>query len=76
MTNKQTAVEWLTEASSFNEFISDYNFDKAKKMEKEQTIEFAQIVLDNVECSFTGMAYLEKDINDIYNETYKQQDNG
>lgn len=78
METKQTAVEWLYErlermiprTALYNIDKKDY-FEKAKAMEKEQIIEFANKVIYNAECSFTGMAYLEKDINEIYNETYE-----
>jgi hypothetical protein len=78
METKQTAVDWLIEQIIKYELVpkgtnkDNVLFHKAKQMEKEQMIEFANKVLENV-CSFTsftGMAYLEKDIDDIYNETY------
>ena len=77
MANKKTAVEWLQEEyDNSPEFIlTEDDFQKAKEMEKEQTIEFANKVLYNAECSFTGIAYLEKDINEIYKETYENHGN-
>jgi hypothetical protein len=77
MKNKQTAVDWLEHQLKKIPFVNPIEvFKKAKAMEKEHKIEFAYKVLQNAECSFTGIPYLEKDIDDIYNETYKQQDNG
>ena len=81
MENKQTAVEWLenklsklydTQFKTFEEFRSKEAilWQQAKAIEKEQMIKFADKVIYNAECSFTGTAYLEKDINEIYNETY------
>ena len=58
MEKKQTAVEWLIEIYSFNEFISDYNFDKAKQMEKEQ-----------IEESFNSSSYFI-DGKEYYDDTY------
>jgi hypothetical protein len=81
MKNKQTAVDWLIEQIIKYELVpkgtnkDNVLFHKAKQMEKEHKIEFAYKVLQNAECSFTGIPYLEKDIDDIYNETYKQQEN-
>jgi hypothetical protein len=77
MENKQTAVDFLYEfvllkLSNEEQMQFEGLFQQAKQMEKEQKFEFANKVLENV-CSFTsftGMAYLEKDIDDIYNETY------
>lgn len=78
MSNKQTAVEYLFKNARLDMGIYDWllRIEYAEKIEKEQMIKFAQIVLDKAECSHTGMVYLEADIEDIYNETYKQQDNG
>ena len=56
MENKQTAVEWLIEVYSFNEFISDYNFDKAKQMEKEQIEE----AFNNSSWFIDGKEYYDK----------------
>ena len=72
MKNKQTAVEWLESELKNQGFLYDLDIEQAKAMEKEQTIEFANKVLYNAECSFTGRAYLEKDINEFYKETYEK----
>ena len=81
MENKRTALDILFQEikeskavmpdALFGYFEMVYN--KAK--ETKQMIKFAQIVLDKAECSHTGMVYLDGDIEDIYNQTYKQQDN-
>lgn len=85
--NKQTAVEWFaiealklhlnaaTKTLPIPVFEIAYSqiIEQAKAMEKEQNIEFANKVLYNAECSFSGIAYLEKDINELYNETYNKQ---
>jgi hypothetical protein len=80
MANKKTAVDFAIE--QLEKLIPNGNqmaifaiIKQAKQMQKEQKIEFANKVLQNAECSFTGMAYLEKDIDDIYNETYNVKDN-
>lgn len=72
MKNKQTAVEWLESELKNQGFLYDLDIEQAKAMEKEQTIEFANKVLYNAECSFTGRAYLEKDINELYKEEYEK----
>lgn len=73
MKNKQTAVEWLESELKKQGFLYDLDIEQAKVMEKEQTIEFANKVLYNSECSFTGIAYLEKDINKLYKEEYENR---
>jgi hypothetical protein len=80
MKTKKTAVDFAMEQlekliPSGNQMAIFAIKIQAKQMEKEQKIEFANKVLENAECSFTGMAYLEKDIDDIYNETYNVIDN-
>jgi hypothetical protein len=73
METKQTAVDWLIEilwAPCWG--IPSDIIEQAQQMDKEQKIEFAKKVLDKAECSHTGMVYLDGDIEDIYNETYKQ----
>ena len=74
MSNK-TAIEWLeyqflSPATLYGHRLIMDKLKKAKQMEKEQKIKFAQIVLDKAECSHTGMVYLEEDLEDIYNKTY------
>lgn len=79
MSAKQTAIEWLMQNIDIN-FNPKTNtismktdiWEKAIAMEKEQIIDFANKVLYNAECSFTGRAYLEKDINEFYKETYEK----
>jgi len=76
MENKQTAVEWLIERLEINNSVSRqgefWNLlkNQAKQMEKEQKLDFANKVLNESECSFTGIVHLNKDLVDIYNETY------
>jgi hypothetical protein len=69
---KQTAVEWLIKkiAEDYPEIPKAYREEcnKAKAMDKERMIEFANRFYD--EC---GMQYggLEKSAEEYYNETYK-----
>jgi hypothetical protein len=84
METKQTAIEWVEdELSNLNNLISNTRMTfeeyhkirieiwvKAKQMEKEQKLDFANKVLNESECSWTGIVYLNKDLVDIYNETY------
>lgn len=72
MKNKQTPIDYIKDnlfyPIQFNQLKRVLN--EAEQMHKEQMIEFAFKVLQNAECSFNGIPYLEKDIDDIYNETY------
>jgi hypothetical protein len=79
MEKKQTAVQWVMDKMLQNEnsifiggrYLTLYEIrERAKVRERAQMIEFANKVLYNAECSFTGRAYLEKDIDEIYNEIY------
>jgi hypothetical protein len=71
---KQTVVDWLEDNLIGNPFSAEdfaHNvkiFKKAKEMQKEKMIEFANSFYD--EC---GMQYggLEKSAEEYYNETYK-----
>jgi hypothetical protein len=72
---KQTAVEWLHEQLLKilidNQIqATDYLFEQAKAMEKEQIIKFAEAFAtsDAIYCS--GEFALEKDAEHYYNETY------
>ena len=40
------------------------------EMEKEQMFEFAERVLKNTECSFTGLPFMTTGYDNIYEETY------
>ena len=75
METKQTAVEYIFKTARLDMSIYDWllRIEYAEKIEKEQMIKFAQIVLDKAECSHTGMVYLDGDIEDIYNETYGKE---
>jgi hypothetical protein len=75
-TAMQELIHWLK--SGWKDEDVDTVIKKAEQlleMEKEHKIEFAYKVLQNAECSFNGIPYLEKDIDDIYNETYNVKDN-
>lgn len=73
MKNRETAIDLLFDKIKHiipNDFL--ICFEQAKELEKEQTIAFANKVLYNAECSFTGIAYLEKGINELYKEEYEK----
>ncbi len=84
MENKQTAVEWFaSEALKFHLNASTKTLpiavfevaylqlvEQAKKIEKEQMFEFAEQVLKNTECSFTGLPFMTTGYDNIYEETY------
>jgi hypothetical protein len=84
MENKLTAVDFLKDKfimiqwllvrdeisrKQADEFLNEW-YDKAKEIEKEQMFEFAEQVLKNTECSFTGLPFMTTGYDNIYNETY------
>jgi hypothetical protein len=77
MEDKERAVEYIFKTARLNMSIFDWllRIEYAEKIEKEQMIKFAQIVLDNACGDYDGNVVLLKPIEDIYNETYKQQEN-
>lgn len=67
---KQTAVEWLYDqltSTWFDKVSGTDVLKKAKEMEKEQIIEFANSFYDNCGLQYGG---LEKSAEQYYNETY------
>lgn len=73
MKNNLTAVDWLINKVEEHFCLLPVDLiEQAKAMEKEDTIEFANKVLYYAECSFTGRAYLEKGINELYKEEYEK----
>jgi len=67
---KQTAVEWLVEHLNLDETSPNYNnltIEKAKQMEKEQIIEFAN------NYGFDICAYDYERAEQYYNETFKSE---
>ena len=68
---KKTAVDWLVETMSETTFIQPFIIKQAKKIEKEQMIEFARNIIIDATCSVEGYVTTEKDIEDYYNETFK-----
>jgi hypothetical protein len=84
MENKLTAVDFLKDKfimiqwllvrdeisrKQADEFLNEW-YDKAKGIEKEQMFEFAEQVLKNTECSFTGLPFMTTGYDNIYEETY------
>jgi hypothetical protein len=84
MENKLTAVDFLKDKfimiqwllvrdeisrKQADEFLNEW-YDKAKEIEKEQMFEFAEQVLKNTECSFTGLPFMTTGYDNIYEETY------
>ena len=79
METKQTAVYWLEDELAKNlkhiilkqdNILMESLFQQAKEMEKEQMFEFAEQVLKNTECSFTGLPFMTTGYDNIYEETY------
>jgi hypothetical protein len=69
---KQTAVEWLIDALMMNDEAQNYNqwaFNKAKEMEKQEAVDFAYEIADDLACGVLS----KKDIEDRYNETFKSE---
>ena len=65
---KQTAVEWLLEQYYHSEGkLKRQDFEQAKEMEQEQTIDFADSFYDNCVLQYGG---LEKSAEQYYNETF------
>lgn len=84
MENKLTAVDFLKDKfimiqwllvrdeisrAKADEFLNEWS-EQAKKMEKEQTLDFASKVLNTAECSWSGIVHINEPLEDIYNETY------
>ena len=76
---KQTAVEWLLEnlnSEPYSEEEFNYNsdcWDKALEMEKEQIIDFAYVIADDLAC---GVFRDKKAMEDRYEEflTFKSKE--
>ena len=70
---QQTAVEWLLEnihiIPKFNLSVQD-TIDKAKQMEKEQTINFAKKCLDKA--LDLDIRTVSSKVEDYYDQTYNQ----
>jgi hypothetical protein len=84
METKQTAVEQIYcqievdlgtfwNESMLIDWLKEHKQGYIKE-EKEQMIKFAQIVLNKAKSSHAGIVYIERYIEEYYNETYKQQD--
>lgn len=76
MKNK-TAVKWLSEQlkpsiALQTKYIDEF-IEYAKQLEKDQMLSFANYVLDNTECSFTGLPNVSKSLIDLYNDFYETQ---
>lgn len=76
MENNQRALDWLEDnliGNPHSEEDFKHNimiWGQAKKMEKEQKLDFASKVLNKAECSWTGIVHINESLEDIYNETY------
>jgi hypothetical protein len=72
--DKFIMIQWLLVRDEISrkqadEFLNEW-YDKAKEIEKEQMFEFAEQVLKNTECSFTGLPFMTTGYDNIYEETY------
>ncbi len=65
----KTAVEWLVANLDIDLVDSDWYIEKAKEMEKQQTIEFGYDVADDLAYGVLS----KKAIEDKYNETFKSE---
>jgi hypothetical protein len=68
---KKTAVEWLVYMLDMQDTITPLDIREAKRIEKEQMIDFARNIIIDATCSFEGYVTIEKDIEEYYNETFK-----
>jgi len=73
---KQTAVEWLVYVVQSNiapNYIPKEIVEQAKEMEKEQIIDFAYVIADDLAC---GKYRDKKHMEERYNEflTYREED--
>jgi hypothetical protein len=68
---KQTAVEWLVNMWEMQGTITPLDIREAKRIEKEQMIDFARNIIIDATCSVEGYVTTEKDIEEYYNETFK-----
>jgi hypothetical protein len=72
---KQTAVEWLKEiydsCNTYEKFISNLDWEQAKEMEKEKTIDFARHCLDKAKDLDILTAFMN--VEQYYNETFKSE---
>jgi hypothetical protein len=69
---KQTAVEWLENQyikHSGNLLEIKKSFEQAKQMEKQQSINFAYEIADDL----AHGVYSKKAIEDLFNETFKSE---
>ena len=70
---KQTAIEWLIDELDY-ETISKFNFklEKAKEMEKEQSLDFAKHCLDKAKDLDVRTAFFN--VEQYYNETFNTKE--
>ena len=71
MTNnkQQTAVEWLWEIA-YNRELTVEDGKRAKEMEKQRMIDFANNCIKQIEVSDTCELLMVESPKDLYNETY------
>jgi len=71
--SKQTAIEWLIDELDY-ETISKFNFklEKAKEMEKEQSLDFAKHCLDKAKDLDVRTAFFN--VEQYYNETFNTKE--
>ena len=70
---KQTAVEWLLEQYLKKDGLAKSDVSRALEMEKEQIIDFAYVISDDLAC---GVYREKKAMEKRYNEflTYREED--
>jgi hypothetical protein len=75
-TAMQELLEWVRKTLPMDldtPKMIEAKIESLLNVEKEQILKFAQIALDNADCSYSGMVYSDKDISDIYKETYEKE---
>ena len=66
---EKTAVEWLVEVVAKMGYVSTEILEQAKEMEKEQAVDFAYDIADDLACG----VFSKKDIEDRYTEFFKSE---
>jgi uncharacterized membrane protein YgaE (UPF0421/DUF939 family) len=70
---QQTAVEWLWEIA-YNRELTVADWKQAKEMEKQRMIDFANNCIKQIEVSDTCELLMVESPKDLYNETYKGEE--
>ena len=75
MAMKQTAIEWLLNSLDYNQNMLGIKeiIEQAKKMEKEQIMDAAKIMLEGKVILFNSTEIGDRRAEQYYNKQFKQQ---